>query len=175
MRAKYPLRGGRCALLNCGGNCCPQVWQWWWWRIWWQKISWLLNQYYHFWLIPLPWDVCDDGDDEDDHVRTGNTLDHFSDIFSLSSLSKVSSQRIQNHLNLISSSFLVRNDNQSRHQRCGVGDATPSTAALLLSTMGDRCTQRQMVESKTKGKRQPRTKVQLCSCVWSTGDTGGAA
>ena len=74
-------------------------------------------------MIPISWNVCDD---DDDHVRTGNTLDHFSDIFSSSS-SKVNSQRNQNHLNLILSSFLVRNDNQTGYQRSGVGEATPST------------------------------------------------
>ena len=77
-------------------------------------------------MIPFSWDLGDDDEDDDNQVRTGNTLDHFSDIFSSSS-SKVNSQRNQNHLNLILSSFLVRNDNQTEHQRCGVGDATPST------------------------------------------------
>ena len=73
-------------------------------------------------LIPLSWDVCDDSDDDDDHVRTRNTLDHFSDIFSSYSLSKVNSQRIQNHLNLILSSFLVRNDNQGSNQGLRIKD-----------------------------------------------------
>ena len=106
-------------------------------------------------MIPFSWDLGDDDEDDDNQVRTGNTLDHFSDIFSLSSLSKVNSQRIQNHLSLILSSFLVRNDNQTRFQRSSVGEATLSTDSLLLSTMGNRYTQRQMVELEMVVDVQP--------------------
>ena len=151
MRAKYPLRGSRCAKLNCGGNCCSQVWQWWWWWIWWQKnLSYWTNTIISDWFLS--------------HGMFVMMMTIMSEQGTLLIISQIyfhllRQRSIHNVIKTIWIWFYQASLSEMiiKPSIRGVAWGTPrrQLESLPLSSMGDRYTQRQMVESQKKqGRKQ---------------------